>query len=538
MTELFRRAWSSLFRGGIGWIMTAVFLMIAGATAAVANLFGGSADLSYLFQNLPYAAILLFPLLTERLFTAERRTEKDKKRPDLPCSPTGYVIGKYLCMALLFLIQVAALCCYPLISRGLGDVSLAAAYTALFGYLLFGAALLSICTFFALQFRNRIASLACNAAVCLLGSYAFFFAGLTEMNRVTGLIGPLLLAVGIGGWIWFRTREPVWAISVCGIPAAVLTVLFFAAPRVLTVYLPAFFNRLSPFSALSGFLGGHFDLPATVLLLSETVLFLLLSVLTVRRQWQIKRRPLGAILLTAGLILANLLCSFLPYTAAHPDVTGNQSLLLSGKVRTALGEVEKDVTVYYLSAGGEAEADADLYCFAEQIGACSPHITVKCYNLTGTNDFAGYAAAELRAANQGFLVTSGEESVLFGNDALYLYEIYGYRMTPAQYGALLDSLSGAENEATLREELRREVRVFFRGDELIAEAIRSVTDPNVQTVVEYTEVGLESDREIPIPILTVSRKAATVWSALLVGVIPLTVLGVGIFYLYRRKKAS
>ena len=336
MAEFWRREWRSYFRSWIGWVMTAVYLMIAGATAAVTNLFGGSADLFDLFRNLPYAAILFFPILTARAFTADRRTEKDKKQQDLPLSSIGYVIGKYLGMGSLFSIHFGVLCVYPLLFRGLGEISLAASYTALFGYLLFGAALLSICTFFALQFRNRIASVACNVVVCLLGSYAFFLAGLTELNRLTGLIGPLLLAVGIGVWVWFRTRKPVFALLTCGIPAAVLAILFFAAPRVLTVYVPAFFNRLSPFSALSGFLGGHFDLPATVLLLSETVLFLLLSILTVRRQWRIKCRPLGAILLTAGVLLANLLCSFLPYTAAHPNVTGKQTLLLSEKVHHPL----------------------------------------------------------------------------------------------------------------------------------------------------------------------------------------------------------
>ena len=516
--------------------MTAGFLMIAGATAAVTNLFGGSADLSYLFQNLPYATILFFPLLTERVLTAKRREGRDKLWQRSSLSPVKYVIGKYLGMVLLFLIQVAVLCAYPLIFQVFGTVSMAASYTALFGYLLFGMALLSICTFFALQFKNRIASIACNVAICLGGSYAFFLAGLTELNRVAGLIGPILFLIGIGVWVRFRTRKRIFTLLVCGIPTAVLLVLFFAAPRVLTAYLPALFNRLSPFSGLSGFLGGHFDLPATVLLLSETVSFLLFSVLTVCRQWGVKRKAFVAVLLAAGVVLANLLCAFIPYPVAHPDVTGNQALFLSEKVQKELKTVEKDVEVYYLSAGGEADADADLYFLAEQIGACSPHIRVRCYNLTGTKGLKGYTAEELRAANQGFLVASGEESVLIGNDALYLYEVYGYRMTPAQYGAFLESLTGSENEAALREELRREVRVFFRGDEMIAEAIRSVTDPNVQTVAEYTEVGLKSDREIPNPILTVSRDVATIWSALLVGVIPLTILGIEIIYLYKKRE--
>ena len=489
MTELLGREWKSHFRSPVGWVMTAGFLMVAGVTASVMNLFGGSADLSDLFANLPYAAILFFPILTERALTAERRDGRDRLWQSLSVNPIGYVIGKYLGMGLLFLVQVAVLCLYPLIFSGYGAVSLAASYTALFGYLLFGMALLAVCSFFALQFRGRIASVVCNGIVCLGGSYAFFLTGLTEMNRVTGFLGPVLLFAGLGALIWFGTRKRLVALLVSGIPAAILLILLFAAPQVLTVWLPAFFNRLSPFSELTGFLGGHFDLPATVLLLSLTALFLLFSVLTVRRQWGIRSGYRGAAILAGGVILANLLCLFLPYTAAHPSVTGDKSFFLSEEARTALEKVEEDVTVYYLSAGGETDVDADLYFFAEQIGACSSHITVRCYNLTGTRGVAGYSAEELRAANQGFLVVSGEKSVLLGNDALYGYALYGYRFTPAEYRELLDSLTGEEEEEAMREAFRQEVSVFFRGEGLLAGAIRYVTDPAAPTVAIYTGTG-------------------------------------------------
>ena len=73
----------------IFWVLSAAFFFLY-------NVLRGTSDLTELFSNLTYLFMMIVPLLTMRLWSAERRQRTDQL---LRCSPTSLaaiVMGKFL----------------------------------------------------------------------------------------------------------------------------------------------------------------------------------------------------------------------------------------------------------------------------------------------------------------------------------------------------------------------------------------------------------------------------------------------------------
>ena len=73
MTAIYQREMRSYLTAAGGYVFLAVFYAIAGYYFFATSLVSNSTDLSYVFSNLFSIVIFLVPMLTMRLFRAERR---------------------------------------------------------------------------------------------------------------------------------------------------------------------------------------------------------------------------------------------------------------------------------------------------------------------------------------------------------------------------------------------------------------------------------------------------------------------------------
>ena len=242
------------------------------------HILGGSAEFSYLFASLPDALILMLPFLASRTFTKERSGRNMLWLSSLPVSRTGLVVGKYLAMLTLFLIPTAALAVFPPLLDNFGTVSYGSAYTSLFGYVLLGAALLSMCGFAASLRRNQVVSVIVNVLLCLLLYFAPVLATLFAGIPLIGFVVCALTCIGLGVWLGTRRKSLIPGALTAGIPVVLLTLLYILLPAFFGSFLPDVISHLSLFDRLGGFRAGHFDIPATVCYLSVAVLFLFLTV--------------------------------------------------------------------------------------------------------------------------------------------------------------------------------------------------------------------------------------------------------------------
>ena len=113
-------------------------------------------------------------------------------------------------MLTVFLIPTAVTALYPLILSGMGTFSPAAAYTALWGYVLMGAALIAVCTYLSSLVGNQITA-AIISIVTLLLIYLFnTLSGLLPDGAIGSYIGCAILLLGMGVPVWrgAKNRNP------------------------------------------------------------------------------------------------------------------------------------------------------------------------------------------------------------------------------------------------------------------------------------------------------------------------------------------
>lgn len=107
MGAIFRRELRAFFTNPIGYVVIAVFWAISGLYFFSFNLSYGTADLSYVFQELFSIVLLCLPFLTMRLFSEEKRQKTDQALFTAPTGLTAIVLGKFFATLVLFIIGLS-----------------------------------------------------------------------------------------------------------------------------------------------------------------------------------------------------------------------------------------------------------------------------------------------------------------------------------------------------------------------------------------------------------------------------------------------
>ena len=452
MTTIFKREWKRLFRSWFGWAFAAILLLAAGITAYVCHLDRGYTTFSVLFGVLSEVLIFLIPVMTCLTFTVSRRTGEQAWLRSLPISDATYVLAKEAALFLAFLIPTAVMGLFPLLFSAFGTISFGAAYTAWFGYVLFGATLLAICSLISSRTNNRLLSILLGIAVCAVFALSDVITGLMQRKAWISALFAALIFVAAALLVWVRGRKRLAAILTFAIPAAALIILMIASPRFLTDRLPAALHLCSPYARLSGFLGGHFDFPALVYDIAVVGFFLFLTVFLADLRVPSVRRVSAVCAAAVLLVCANIGVLFLPYRAAYPDVTGRNTFRLSDASRAALSSLGDDVTLRYLSDGGRQDADRDLYSLVVQYAEASPHIRVETVDIGTDEQFRAWDAEMRSYADQSVLV-SGRRNRLILRSELYYYAYSENDMTLpltiSDYQQMLYSLANSGDSEML-----------------------------------------------------------------------------------------
>ena len=498
MSALYSREVKAFYRGVTGWLLTAVLLLTAGILTAVLHLFGRSANVALVLNWLPFAAVLAAPVLTCVVFTRDRRRNADRWLRSAPLTGGGVVLAKYFAALTVFLIASAPLLLLPVLLSSFGTVSFGSAYTALAGYLLFGALTLAVCSFFAIRTRSYVFSFVVNFLICTLLSLMALVTGIMEAHA---LISGAVLAVGFlvfGIVSGIRRKKRLFALLWILIPWALIVVLYFAARGFLQFDIPRFLNALSPFSRLYGFLSGYFDFPALLFDLSVTALLLFLTVryynaaAAPERRFSIRKAAVPAV--AALIVLAlNLSSLLLPYRAAHPNVSGDATFRISGTTKQLLATLDRDVTVYLLNAGGETDADRDLASFVAAYADTSPHVRMRFLDLSRRPSVAGYSYEELQAAEQGLLVVSESRSRLIPPQNLYYFDCSysGTKYTIAEYQTFLAQYAsiGTDEAKSALTQILSTTSTVFAGEPVLTGAILFASAERAPVIAEYRGSG-------------------------------------------------
>ena len=286
MTAIFKREFKSCFTGMIGWVIAAVSLFFLGLYYTNRNLLYASSDFATVLYTMTMILLFLLPAISMRSFAEERKNKTDQLLLTSPVGIPSIVAGKYLAEVAVFALPLAAAVIMPLILTAFGTVSLVAAYSALRGYLLLGAACLAVGTWISALTENQILAYLATFGALLV---AYLMNGIQTMFTTGNLLAfvvfmviVLVAAILVG----VSCKRLTAGLTAFCIGAAAVFILFLARPAWLLTAFNAVLSALALFDPFQDIVGGMFSIPAIVYYLSVIGLFLFLTGQALeRRRW-------------------------------------------------------------------------------------------------------------------------------------------------------------------------------------------------------------------------------------------------------------
>ena len=286
MLAILKRETKSYFTGMIGYVVVAVFLAVLGLYFTNQNLMFASPDFGGVLYTCTILLLFLLPALSMRSFAEERRAKTDQLLLTSPVSIPGIVLGKFLAQMAVFCVPLLAAAVMPLILTAFGRVNLIGAYASLLGFVLLGAACISIGTFLSSLTENQIIAYLSTFGVLLV---CYLMNGIRSMFTSGNLLAFLVFTVVLliaAILVGVTCKSLVAGAGTFFVGVAALFVLFTVRPAWLLSAFNAVLSALALFDPFTNIVSGMFSLTAMLYYLSVTALFLFLTGQTLeRRRW-------------------------------------------------------------------------------------------------------------------------------------------------------------------------------------------------------------------------------------------------------------
>ena len=144
MGSVYRKELRSYFCNMQGAVFAGFLLLITGILSSLYNFKGLYPSFESALAETGFIFLLIVPVLTMKILAEERHQRTDQLLYSLPLKVSSVVLGKYFALVTVFLIPVAIMSFYPIILSMYGEVALVSAYSTIVGFILMGAALLSV----------------------------------------------------------------------------------------------------------------------------------------------------------------------------------------------------------------------------------------------------------------------------------------------------------------------------------------------------------------------------------------------------------
>lgn len=287
MNAVFIKEIKSYYTSITGYITTAIMMLVSGIYIYAINAEGASGDFSSTFVNMAFIYfIVLIPLITMKTFAEEKKQKTDQLLYSLPVKSSGVVLGKFLSCCTVTAVPVVLMGLYPLIFSAYGNVNFLSAYSALFGFFMLGASLISIGMFFSSLTESQVVSAIITLVFILLGELLPSLSEYISSNAIAGAVVFMAMGLFVGFIVYFLTKNTVIGLSTAVLIDLAIAVIYIVKKEWLEGLLPSIAEKLSLFSRFNDFSSGVFDLTSIFFFISVTCVFLFLTVQSVeKKRW-------------------------------------------------------------------------------------------------------------------------------------------------------------------------------------------------------------------------------------------------------------
>ena len=286
MMAIYQKELKSYFTGVLGWLFAAFLLLFAGIYTMAFHLSNNYTQFEYVISNITFIYMIGVPILTMRSIAEERHSRTDQLLYALPVKLSHIVMGKYLALCTVLLVPVLIIGVYPLILSQFGTMNFKLIYSALLGFFLLGAALLSIGLFISSLMESQVGA----AVLTLVAMLVLYFIGqLASFVPTDGRASLIALSISVAVFaliLFLLTRNGLAAGIVLLGGVAGLYVGYMLAPEAFSGLFTDIMSQLSLFDRLDVFIDGVLDLTGVVYFLSIIVVCLFMTVQSLeKRRW-------------------------------------------------------------------------------------------------------------------------------------------------------------------------------------------------------------------------------------------------------------
>lgn len=284
MLAIYKKELRSYFTSMIGYVFISLFLAIIGIFFILNNLMSRNGSFENTISNVSFIFVLLVPLLTMRIIAEENKQKTDQLLLTSPVTAGDIVIGKFFAVFSILLMVIAVISTYPLIMNLYGEVSFAASYGSIIGFILLGGSYIALGIF--------LSSLTDSQVVAAIVTFiAFFFtlfmdaiAGSISTTHDTAFIFYVVLVLIICLLLWTMVHNLMLTIGVGIITEGILTVIYIYNPTLYDGAIVKMSSWLSATSRFNNFFMGIFDLADIIYYLSVIFLFLFLTTQVIKKK--------------------------------------------------------------------------------------------------------------------------------------------------------------------------------------------------------------------------------------------------------------
>lgn len=178
---IMKRELKSYFSGPVAYIVTALFLLVAGVMFFTSFFLGDRVELRNFFSWLPIYLSVFVPALTMRVFAEEKRSGSIETLMTLPVTEFDVVLGKYLASFISTLIMIAPTLFYVITAYIFGSPDFGPVVLGYLGTFLLSAGYTAIGIFSSSITKNQIIAFFTGMIICialtLLNTFLVFIPG-------------------------------------------------------------------------------------------------------------------------------------------------------------------------------------------------------------------------------------------------------------------------------------------------------------------------------------------------------------------------
>ena len=408
MRAIFKKELMSYVHSVTGWLFMAVTICFFAMYSSVYNLAYGTPYIAYSFDAILILFFITVPLLSMRIMADERRQKTDQLLITSPVSVGKIVLGKYLAMAVVFMIPLLLFSFLPFFLSSYGTVPMAENFVAILAFALYGLAAIAVGLFLSSLTENVVIAAVLTFIVLFL---TYMMQGIESLISVTGNVVTKFLSI-----FDFYSHYS-------GMISAVSDVT--GNSRLTTV----------------------FDLTTIVYFLSIIVVMLFLTTQSVQKRrytMSVKNLAMGAyssiamVVVVALAVGVNFGVGMLPSNDTSIDVTANQLYGITAQTSDFLKGLTQDVNIYVYAA--QESADGVLAQTLERYQELSEHIKVTYIDPLQDPNFADKYTTGNLTQNSMVVETDKRSKVI---DYYDLYE------TQMDYSTYSQSVTGYDGEGQL-----------------------------------------------------------------------------------------